>query len=170
MAKPSDLTKEVLAVAEEGLVHERSEDNRRETENQLRRQQALSLRLSGFTYEEIGRHLGITPSGASDLIKRTLERSTNLQIKEMRELENARLDKAQAAIWQDVLKGDKAAIDTFLRISRQRAQINGLYAPTKLDMTVSLKSEMEQALNSLEALVLQGGDVINGEVVDDDDA
>lgn len=179
MAHRSDLAQEVVTVAEEANTQGRDPRNHRQTENKARRAQALSLRLSGFSWEEIGRHLKITPSGAKSLVDRTVESATGRQVEEMRSLENARLDKAQQAIWQRVLQGDDYAIDRFLKISQQRARINGLNAPMKVDLNVSVKHEMEQALGDLEALVLRNEtkqltraeqeDILDAEVVERDE-
>lgn len=178
MAHRNDLAEEVVTVAEEANTHERDPKNHRQTENKARRAQALSLRLSGFSWEEIGRHLNISTSGAKSLVERTMEQATGRQVEEMRSIENARLDKAQTAIWQRVLQGDDFAIDRFLKISAQRARINGLNAPMKVDLNVSVKHEMERALGDLEALVLKNEtrqmtraeqeEILDAEVVDDE--
>lgn len=179
MAHRSDLAQEVLTVADEANTSERDPRNHRQTEDKARRAQALSLRLSGFSWEEIGRHLNITAGGARSLVERTMDAATGRQVEEMRSIENARLDKAQQAIWQRVLQGDDYAIDRFLKISQQRARINGLNAPMKVDLNVSVKHEMEQALGQLESMVLENEtrrlsraeqeDIMDAEVIERDE-
>lgn len=129
---------------------------RRKEHHRSRRVQALSLRLAGFTIDQIAERLSITSQGASDLVKRTLEQAESRSVEQMRAEENARLDRAQAAIWNKVLEGDLKSVDTFLRISKQRSTINGMNAPTKIDLSVGIRQEMETALAGLENLVLQG--------------
>jgi transposase len=130
----------------------------RRIEDRARRVEALSLRLAGFSLEQIADRMELSISGVRDLVNRTLERAENTGVEEMRDIENARLDRAQAAIWDKVLRGEEKAVDTFLRISQRRARLNGLDMPTKVDLTMSIKQEMEQALARLENVVL--GEVI----------
>lgn len=129
----------------------------RRDQNKVRRVRALSLRMSGLSYEDIGKHLDITAGSARNLVNNTLQEAQTREVLEMRELENARLDRAQAAIWKRVLEGDDKAVGTYLRISQHRARINGMNAPVRLDVNMSVKHEMKQALSDLERLVLENG-------------
>lgn len=127
---------------------------------QARRTEAVSMALAGLTYEQIGNRLGISQTAAIELVRRTLEETRNHDVDALRQVENARLDRAQAAIWSNVLEGDLKAIGTYLRIAERRAKLNGLDAPTKVQMTLSVRQEMEQALAALE-------DILDAEVVED---
>lgn len=113
------------------------------------------MALAGLTYEQIGEHLGVSASRASQLVNNTLEQTRNYAADQLRELENARLDRAQAAIWTDVIEGDLKAISTYLRIAERRAKLNGLDAPAKVQMAVSIRQEMESALESLQEVILE---------------
>jgi len=105
-----------------------------------------------------------------DMIHRTLDMAEQRGVDELRSVENARLDRAQAAIWTAVLQGDLKAIDTFLKISARRARLNGLDAPTQINLKVSVRAEMEAALNELEQVVLRGELVAKSDAdVDRDD-
>lgn len=128
----------------------------RRREQAQRRREALSLILAGLTYDQTAERLGVSSSAVERMVTATLERAENRQADELRTRENARLDRAQQAIWSKVLDGDLKAVDTFLRISARRSKMNGLDAPAKLDLNVSIRQEMEDALNTLEATVLQG--------------
>lgn len=161
MAHQTDSVGEVLSAAEESSNMSRVKEDRR-----ARRTKALSLRLSGLSYDDIGKHLGVSSHTASDMVNDTLNRAENRSVDQMRELENQRLDRAQAAIWSGVLRGEMESIDRFLRISQQRSRINGLDAPKKIDLSVGVKQEMQQALNDLEELVI--GEVVK-EVESGDD-
>lgn len=136
-------------------------DDARRKKQEARRVEAMSLMIAGLTPEQIGERMGISASGVKSLVNRTLERATNRNVDALREIENQRLDRAQAAIWTKVLNGDLKAIDTFLRISARRARINGIDAPTNINLNIGIKQEMEQALAELEAVV------IDGEVISD---
>jgi transposase len=151
MARRSDLGDEVVKVMDETPAAKR----RRET-HQARRAEALSLVLAGLSYEAVGERLGISKSAAIDMVGRSLDIAETRAVDEMRAVENARLDRAQAAIWTKVLNGDEKAIATFISISQRRSRLNGLDAPTRINLKVSVQAEMEAALNELEAVVLKG--------------
>ena len=155
MAKRSDLVGEVSGVSadtrENGLA---SLEEKRKSVERSRRVEALSLRIAGLTYEQIADRLNISKDGARDLINRTLDRAENQVVQEMRDLEGARLDRSQAAIWSKVLEGDVKAVDSFLRISQRRARLFGLDAPTAINLNVGVRAEMEQALDNLQQVVL----------------
>ena len=74
------------------------EDARR-AQQRARRVEALSLKLAGVSTAQIAERMGIKPDTVRKLINRTLATAENRAAEEMRELENARLDRAQAAIW-----------------------------------------------------------------------
>jgi DNA-binding CsgD family transcriptional regulator len=66
----------------------------------------MSLKLAGVSTAQIAERMGIEPDSVRHLINRTLATAENRGAEEMREIENARLDRAQAAIWAQVLAGD----------------------------------------------------------------
>jgi DNA-binding CsgD family transcriptional regulator len=121
---------------------------------QQRRSEAVSLRLAGMSYEQIGERLGISGNAAEQMIGRALDRNEVRSVSQLRAEENARLDRAQMAIWGKVIEGDIKAIGTFLQISAARSKMNGLYAPTQVQVSMTIRQEMEEALQSLETLVL----------------
>lgn len=168
MARRSDIAAEVSAVlAEAGMVAEPQSgnpavlDDARRAKQEARRIEAMSLTIAGLSPEQIGERMGISASGVKALVSRTLERATNRNAESLREIENQRLDRAQAAIWTKVLNGDLKAIDTYLRIANRRAKMNGLDAPTNINLSVGIKMEMQQALDELHQ-------VVTGEVLYDD--
>ena len=59
-----------------------------------RRVEALSLKLAGVSTAQIAQRMGIKPDTVRHLISRTLQTAENRAAEEMRELENARLDRA----------------------------------------------------------------------------
>jgi transposase len=157
----SELGDEVVKVIDETPAAKR----RREL-HQARRAEALTLLLAGMSFEQVGDRLGITKQAARDMVHRSLDVAESRAVDEMRELENARLDRAQTAIWTKVLNGDLKALDAFLKISQRRARLNGLDAPTKIDLKIGIRAEMEAALSELENVVL--GEVISRSDEDSD--
>ena len=156
---------EVLAAVEQSgvdtdpLPEPGSLEARRRDRERVRRTEALSLRLAGLTYAQISERMRISHDAAEDMVDRVLGEVRDRGVAELRELEGARLDRAQAAIWTQVLEGDLKAVDTFLRLSSRRAKMFGLDAPTKIDLSLNVRAEMEHALAQLEAVVM--GEVVS---------
>jgi len=160
MAERTPILSDVTRVAEElragnGGVSDLA-DARSKRQQRARRVEVLSLKLAGVSTAQIADRMGIQPDTVRKLINRTLRTAENRAVEEMRELENARLDRAQAAIWSQVLAGDYRAVMVFLQISARRARLNGLDSPTKIDLSSDVRSEMERALADLERVVLAG--------------
>jgi hypothetical protein len=97
--------------------------------------------------------MGIAPDTVRHLINRTLRTAENRAAEEMRELENASLDRAQAAIWSQVLSGDCRAVMVFLQISQRRAKLNGLDSPASAAISPNVRGEMERALFDLQQVL-----------------
>src|SRR5699024_12883913 len=90
--------------------------------------------MAGLSYEKIGDELGISASAAWNLVNRTISETRNYAVDQLRQVENARLDRATTAIWNKVLEGDLKAVDSYLKIADRRGKANGLAAPTKVAM------------------------------------
>jgi len=117
--------------------------------------QALELRKQGLSYTEIGAQLGLTKTGAYKSIMRALKRTMQEPADELRQIEGARLDTAQSAIWDKVKGGDVLAIDRFVRISERRSKLFGLDAPTRTNIRLEeVDAEIERQL----ALLAGGGE------------
>jgi transposase len=125
----------------------------RRKRQQTRRVEAMSLKLAGVSTAQIAERMGIAPDSVRKLINRTLATAENRAAEEMRELENARLDRAQAAIWSNVLAGDYGAVMVFLHISQRRAKLNGLDSPVSVVISPNVRGEMERALSELQQVL-----------------
>lgn len=119
------------------------------------RQQALSFRLAGLSHADIARKLDITEERVGRIISSSLAASSRAlgSVDDMRDLENARIDRAQAALWPRVLSGDIKAIEAYLKIAEFRSRINGMDAPQKVELALTVKEEMNQAFQELEQLM-----------------
>jgi transposase len=177
MAERTTIVTEVAQVAEESgnegvsgstgsSAHRRHANlgDARRARQRARRAEALSLKLAGVSTAQIAERMGIQPDTVRKLINRTLQTAENRAAEEMRKLENARLDKAQAAIWASVLAGDYRAVMVFLQISQRRAKLNGLDAPASVVISRNVRGEMERALLDLQQVVMAG----EAELVADD--
>ena len=98
-------------------------------------QQALDLRLKGWSYPQIARHIGYTTEGARKAVQRGLaeHRTESAELaEEVREHEAARLDRMLQTL-ERIVEGaadddDKrfAALDRLLKIQDRRAKLLGL--------------------------------------------
>jgi hypothetical protein len=154
VADLSNAADEVRRAADQGIADESSPEARTAI-----RVEALSLRLAGFTYAQIGERIHRSQQTAREIVLGALERAENNTVLQMRDVENARLDRLQMAVWSQAIdsKNDKQgeAIDRVLRISAARSRINGLYAPTQLQITMNIRKEMDEAFQELETLILE---------------
>lgn len=117
-----------------------------------RRTQVFALRLSGASYRQIGKQLGITPDTAwrdvTAVLKELQERS--LKTADLyRTLELERLDTMLLSIMTQVRNGNLSAIDRALRISDQRCKLLGLNRP---ELTLT-KDVTEMSDDELRAIV-----------------
>jgi DNA-binding CsgD family transcriptional regulator len=110
------------------VVPDDPDEARRVAARQLegRAVEALSYRMAGLSYDQIAERMGEEPHTVQALVERSVTRARNAVAEPMRDLENARLDRVQAAIWPEALKGDIQAVNAFLAISQRRARIEGL--------------------------------------------
>lgn len=121
--------------------------------------EASALRMAGFSHDQIATRLRVDPAMVQEILERASALVPKVSLEGMRDLENSRLDRAQAAIWSRVLAGEDKAIDMFLRISARRAALNGMNEAVKVDLTVGVRQEMEAAMAELQKVVL--GQVIS---------
>ena len=130
-----------------------SKTGKRRMEYFERQMKALEMRKAGAQYRQIADALGWAgESGAYGAVRKAMEKVCAENVNELRKLENERLDQAQLAIWTEVRKGNIKAITAYLGISKRRAELNGLDAPTKSEITVKdIDTAIEQELESLAA-------------------
>ena len=156
---------------EDGIPKGGRKHNRNKDIAKARNIELLRLRIEGKSMNDIARQFNIKQQTASRIISDTLAGAVNMRAEELREIENARLDVAQAAIWPKVKKGNMDAIDSFIRLSARRSRMNGLDAPQKVQVGGNVRLEMEEALGALERLLAAPEDenIVDAEVVDDAD-
>lgn len=127
--------------------------------------QALDLRLAGATYDVIARECQFTHrSAARKAVGRALYRIQAEPVKQIREMEQARLDRMMRAIWPKVLRGELDAIATALRIEERRSKLLGLDQADRVDIeqrvrviAVSLGLDPEQAVLKAQIVLAERG-------------
>lgn len=135
-------------------------DQRDRAISQERRAEALKLRVAGVAIDQIAERLQVSTTRVEQIVSEELAkqghgtRDLNRAREALRAAENARLDRAQAAIWTQVNDGSLPAVDRLLRIMERRARLNGLDAPTTVAVSAHVAVEMEGALSALESILL----------------
>lgn len=120
-----------------------------------RRTQAVTLRLAGLTYEQIAERAGYGDRHAArNTVMRALREVEAENVQELRQVENARLERATAAIWPKVLAGDVRALEAWLKVSERLSKLNGLDAPTQVAISTGVQAELSDALGLLQEAVL----------------
>ena len=123
-----EFTSEILPETAKGRAQ------RKQAESREKRRQALELRKAGVEYERIAQQVGYNSKQAVyAAVKAALKDITREPAQEVKDLELARLDAVQLSIWNQVRSGDLQAIDRFLKIQHQRAQLLGLYSHDEVE-------------------------------------
>jgi hypothetical protein len=114
---------------------------------------AVTLRIEGLTYAEIGDQLEISDRMASRIVNRAINRVLREPVGQLIDLESARLDALWAAMWPRALAGSARHAEVCVRISERRSRLLGLDQPAKLEMRMSVEEvdaldrEIEQLLD-----------------------
>jgi hypothetical protein len=109
---------------------------------QQKRNYALELRLAGKSQREICEETGWDKSSVSRYISAAIADITRENAEEYLEMELSRLDAMLAAIWPDIISGEKGAewkIDRALAIMEQRAKLTGTYKAAELKAIAEAK-------------------------------
>jgi hypothetical protein len=106
------------------MAHKKSKEKAAEIE--LRRKKVATNLLAGLSYRAMAEALGVSLGTVAADVKFGVGRWQREQVSQGAEvigLETTRLDRALNAIWDQVLAGDKGAINTMLKIMERRAKL-----------------------------------------------
>jgi len=93
----------------------------------IRRVRAVQLLASGCTYQQVADELGYTSRGtAYSVVAKALREQTAEAVADLRDLENARLDALQVALWDAAMTGDVRSATVIVKIVQARVHLNGL--------------------------------------------
>jgi hypothetical protein len=96
----------------------------------------MELRKAGAGYDRIAQELGYyDASGAYKAVVQGLKEVCQESAGELCILEVERLDRLMLGHWQAAIGGNSEATDRVLKIMKRRAELLGLDAPTKTDIT-----------------------------------
>lgn len=124
---------------------------KRVTSDQLR-QRVLELRRQGVTIRAIADQVGKSSTRVHQVLLAALQqiaKETEVEVRELRMLENDRLDRALQAIWPGVEAGDLKAIDRLIRIIERRSRLFGLDSPSKPTPTNAEEDIGQSGLSNL---------------------
>lgn len=99
----------------------------RRVEAAQKRRRALQLRAAGANFDRIAEQIGYDNKGSAyRAVAQELRQLCQEPAEEVRDLELARLDQMQAALWPQAMRGQLGAIDRVLKIMERRARYLGL--------------------------------------------
>lgn len=139
-------------------------------QTQQNRNRALEMRLAGKSQAQIAAETGWSKQVVSNYIKVAIADITRENAEEYLELELARLDAMFAAIWEDIIAGEKGAewkIDRALAIMEQRAKLTGSYKAAELKAIADAKGGISSETTSMLGRLFDAIDTIAG-IPDDD--
>jgi hypothetical protein len=118
------------------------QSSRVNVETRLKQQQAVQLRVLGYTHQAIAKELGYsTPSASYKAVMRELNataRDHSESNEALRTLELKRLDQWLQSITKQAVRGDLTAVNTAVRISESRRNLLGLDAPKQLEARIKV--------------------------------
>ncbi len=146
----------------------------------MRRQQIITLLLSGRTEVDIAKALGMTPAAVSKIVLNVLdsyERAERASVEKVRALQLARIDELIKAHWNDAVgvRDDGTRKAASLRATAEirnleqlRARIVGTEAAREVHVSGSLgfKLETDEVERADQAWLQSGGDVVEGTAVE----
>jgi hypothetical protein len=105
-----------------------------------RANQALALRVAGWSFHDIARRLNYgNRSGAWHAVMSALRKERSESVARLRRLEGQRLDRLLQGIWAKATRGDVKAVLAAIRISERRSRLFGLDKPIQLEAEMSRK-------------------------------
>ena len=111
--------------------------------------ECLQLRLRGDTFDKIATQMGL-PGGrgqAYRIFSRAMQRTNREAPRELRQLEDQRLDALWRIMWPKAQTGSCRSVDRCLAIMDRRAKLLGLNLPVTL---VAKNPTMEQMIEAVE--------------------
>lgn len=120
--------------------------SKRALQSMKKREIALNLRISGFSYRAIAQKMGVRESTVYKWIKKEMTRTQtglaeNAEI--IRGLEVERLEIMFEKAFSAAMEGDLAAIDKALRVMERRSKLLGLDAAVRTEITGALLVSQE---------------------------
>lgn len=105
-------------------------------------------RVHGYTFEEIAEAVGYADkSGAKRAFDAASQRFILESVEQQRLVQSARLDEMLKPAMRRVSDGDLSVVDTALRIEKRRAELWGLDAPKRAEVTGADKGPLKVSMD-----------------------
>ena len=123
---------------------------------------AVAMRLSGATFQQIADQLDYANRGAAHKgVTAALKRAAREANSEMLELELGRLDRLQTAHWVKAIQGDIKAAEYCLRVIDRRCKLLGLDAAIKIEQDIHIFDTREELEHEAEQIIAAIKDRMN---------
>jgi DNA-binding CsgD family transcriptional regulator len=112
------------------------------TSIEQRREHVAHLVLDGNTYREIADEVSVSLATIADDVQHVREQWRERYVSHYHEhaaLELAKLDHVERRLWPQIEDGKLAAMETWIKLSRRRAQLLGLDRPERIETVVHHK-------------------------------
>jgi hypothetical protein len=94
---------------------------------EYRKARSVELAMQGMSYDDIASELGYANRGTAwRVVSKALTKRVDSAVDEYRQMELARLDALQVALWSKAMDGDVRSVDAILRIIDRRIRLLGL--------------------------------------------
>ena len=123
---------------------------RRKLEIAMRKSEALQLRISGMTYNQIADKLHCSDSTAYEMVSSALKEIPARDVEELRKEQDAMIRSLYMQLIPRVNKGEPRAIEVALKLLERLAKLHGLDAPTKSIIEVITEEAVDKAIRELE--------------------
>lgn len=151
-----------------------------------RQREAIEYRITGMTFDEIGKRMGITPQGAYQLVTRAMNAHQSVTaelVNEHRALDVARMEEIVRILWPRVQEGHLDSVDRVFKAAQRKAALLGMdlkqpeqhlhvhageVTPVAQDASRDLMDQFRAWATGQGALPSPAPDVIEGEAVDGD--
>lgn len=110
----------------------------KQVQARIREEQAVRLRLAGYTLDKIADSLGVSHQAVSKMLTRAMQRTvaeTAGNLEQMRETERQRLEWLMSTLSPQVQKGMVGAVKEARQISESLRKLLGLNMPERVDVT-----------------------------------
>jgi transposase len=146
--------------ARAGHVRDRQSPQEATTIEQ-RRERVSAMVLAGVTYRQIAAELDVSPTtvaGDVQVLRDAWRERYTSHYHEHAALELAKLEQVERRLWRQTAEGKLAAMETWIKLSRRRAQLLGLDRPERIEAVVASptqesRSELPKTLGELLALL-----------------
>ncbi len=125
-------------------------NERRKLEIQMRKSEAIQLRISGMSYRQIADAMHCSDSRAHEMVQEALRDIPAPDVEALRKEQDAMIRSLYLALVPRINKGEPRAIEVALKLLERLAKLHGLDAPTKQIIEVITEEAVDKAIRELE--------------------